>query len=257
MMLRQFFIDVRVWLMSVFGRQTIRARAEEEARFHLAMMEQRLMKAGVPEAEAHVQARRQFGNPTAIRDRTVDSWRYASLDSVVQDIRYGLRLFTRRPGFAAMVTLTLALGIGANTAVFSIVNAVLLQPLPYREPSRLVIVYLRNVRETGTSKLFSSARDYRAFAQARSFEQIAAATWATGGQLLSGRGPAREILAMPASESFFSLLGVAPALGRTFLPGDVERGGGSAVCALLALRRFGVVRGLPGEGLLPMCSKPH
>ncbi len=229
MMLRQFFIDVRVWLMSVFGRQTIRARAEEEARFHLAMMEQRLMKAGVPEAEAHLQARRQFGNPTAIRDRTVDSWRYASLDSVVQDIRYGLRLFTRRPGFAALVTLTLALGIGANTAVFSIVNAVLLQPLPYREPSRLVIVYLRNVRETGTSKLFSSARDYRAFAQARSFEQIAAATWATGGQLLSGRGPAREILAMPASESFFSLLGVAPALGRTFLPGDVERGGCSVV----------------------------
>lgn len=229
MMLKQFLIDVRVRLLALFGRHAIQARAEEEAQFHLAMLEERLMESGVPPGEARLQARRQFGNPTVIQERTVDAWRYASLDALVQDIRYGLRLFTRRPGFAALVTLTLALGIGANTAVFSIVNAVLLQPLTYREPSRLVIVYLRNVRETGTSKMFSSARDYRAFAQARSFELIAAATWATGGRLLKGWGPAREILAMPASESFFSLLGVAPALGRTFLPGDAQRGGCSVV----------------------------
>src|SRR5215475_638390 len=130
------------------------------------------------------------------------------MDALRQDLRYALRLAGRKRGFAAIVVLTLALGIGANTAVFSIVEAVPLRPLPYKDPSRLVSVWLRNVHETGTSKMFDSLRDYRAFARARSFEQTAVATWATGGRLLHGYGPARGILAMPVSESFFALLGV-------------------------------------------------
>src|SRR5205823_3029434 len=146
------------------------------------------------------------------------------LDPLIQDLRYALRLVARKPGFAAIVTLTLALGIGANTAVFSIVEAVLLRPLPYKDPSRLVSIWLRNVHETGTSKMFDTLRDYRAFARARSFEQAAVATWAIGGRLLRGYGPAQEILAMPVSESFFALLGVEPALGRAFVPEDLQRG---------------------------------
>jgi predicted permease len=146
------------------------------------------------------------------------------VDTLIQDVRYALRLVGRKRGFAAIVALTLALGIGANTAVFSIVEAVLLRPLPYKDPSRLVSVWLRNVHETGTSKMFDSLRDYHAFARAHSFEQRAAATWATGGRLLRGYGPAREILAMPVSESFFTLLGAEPALGRAFAPEDVQRG---------------------------------
>jgi predicted permease len=223
-MLKQFLIDVRVRLAAVFARRAIHERADEELQFHLSMIEQRMIESGMPPEVARAEARRKFGNPTLIKEHTLDSWRYAFMDTLIQDLRYALRLLARKPGFAAIVALTLALGIGANTAVFSIVEAVLLRPLPYKEPSRLVSIWLRNVHETGTSKTFGSLRDYRAFARARSFEQTAAATWATGGRLLQGYGPARDILALPASESFFALLGVEPALGRTFAPEDMQRG---------------------------------
>src|SRR5215469_9985373 len=155
------------------------------------------------------------------------------MDSLVQDIRYALRLISRKRGYAAVVTVTLALGIGAITAVFSIFDAVLLRPLPYRDPSRLVAVWMRNIHETGTSKIFDSLRDYRGIAQAHSFEQTAAATWAVGGRILRGYGPAREILALPVSESFFGLLGVAPAMGRAFGPEDLKRG-----CSLVVSDRM-------------------
>src|SRR5262249_13798317 len=115
-------------------------------------------------------------------------------------------------------------GIGADTAVFSIVDAVLLRALPYKDPSRLVSIWLRNVHETGTSKIFDSLRDYRAFARARSFEQTAAATWATASRLLRGHRPALGVMAMPVSESFFALLGAEAALGRTFAAEDMQHG---------------------------------
>jgi predicted permease len=223
-MLKQFLIDVRVRLAAVFARGALHERADEEVQFHLSMIEQRMIQSGMSPEIARAQARREFGNATLIKERTLDAWPYTFVDALMQDVRYALRLIARKPGFATIVALTLALGIGANTAVFSIVEAVLLRPLPYKDPSRLVSIWLRNVHETGTSKMFDSLRDYRAFARARSFEQTAAATWATGGRLLHGYGPAQGVLAMPVSESFFALLGGEAALGRTFAPKDMQRG---------------------------------
>jgi hypothetical protein len=199
-MLKQFWIDVRVRLAALFARRALLERADEELQFHLSMAERRMIESGTPPEMARAQARREFGNPTVIKEQTLDSWRYAFVDTLIQDVRYALRRIARKPGFAAIVALTLALGIGANAAVFSIVDAVLLRPLPYKDPSRLVSIWLRNVHETGTSKRFDTLRDYRAFGDARSFEQAAAATWAVGGRLLRGYGPARGIMAMPVSE---------------------------------------------------------
>ena len=96
---------------------------------------------------------------------------------------------------------------------------------PYKNPCRLVAIWDKNVRDSGISKNFDSFQDFREVTQhASSFEEVAAATWAVGGRLLSGRGFTRGVFAMPVSESFFPLLGVAPALGRTFATGDSQRG---------------------------------
>jgi putative ABC transport system permease protein len=147
------------------------------------------------------------------------------LETLWQDGFYALRMMRRKPIFTAMVAATLALGIGTNAAVFSIVQAVLLEPLPYKNPSRLVAIWDKNVRDSGISKMFDSFQDFREVTQhASSFEEVAAATWAVSGRLLSGHGFTRGVLAMPVSESFFPLLGIAPAVGRTFRTGDSQRG---------------------------------
>jgi putative ABC transport system permease protein len=147
----------------------------------------------------------------------------------MRDLSYGLRLIRRAPGFSALVAGTLALGIGVNTAVFSILHAVLLEPLPYRDSGRLVAIWDREIHAKGTSKLFDLYSDYENWkADAKSFEKVAALTWAAPmGRVMTGRGQARTVMAIPVTGEFFSLLGVAPALGRTFQAADV--GGGCSV----------------------------
>jgi hypothetical protein len=139
-MLRQFWIDARVRLAALFAKRLIRSRAEEELQFHLAMLEQRNIERGMVPTEARAQARRQLGNPTVITEHTLDSWRYAFVSTLIQDIRYGLRGFRRNPGFAATAVLSLALGIGANTAIFRLFDALLFRPLPVKSPEDLVLV---------------------------------------------------------------------------------------------------------------------
>ncbi len=159
-------------------------------------------------------------------------WKW--LEQSKQDVTYAMRTFARTPGFTVMVILTLALGIGATTAIFSIVNAVLLHPLPYPNADRLVVIWEKLVRDPKAPPIFDSYRDFETWKNSsRSFEQLAPATWATGGQILTGTGPARGVLAMPAGLDFFSLLGVGPELGRTFQPDDLNRG-----CTVVLKHRF-------------------
>lgn len=158
----------------------------------------------------------------------------AWLEDLKRDIAYGLRTFMRAPGFTAVAVLTLALGIGANTAIFSIVNAVLLQPLPYRDPNTLAAVWNSNPRNPNASRLFLSYSDFQDFkSHSHSFDQLAAATWFTGDQLMTGRGSARQVLAIPASVDFFNLLGVSPDMGRTFTADDLNHG-----CTVVLSNRF-------------------
>ena len=234
-MLKQFWIDVRVRLAAVFGRRALHERAEEEVQFHLSMLEERMIESGTPPEIARARARREFGNPTLIQERTLDAWPHALLDTFIQDVRYAWRMFRRAPGFTAIAILTLALGIGANTAVFSILDAVLLRPLPYREPGRLVSILDREIRAGGRATFFDLYSDYENWNRnSRLFEGFAALSWAGGlGRIMTGHGPARSVAVLPVSFDFFSVLGVPPLLGRTFQSADLAGG-----CSIVLSHKF-------------------
>ena len=143
---------------------------------------------------------------------------------LAQDVRYALRQLRKSPAFATLAVLTLALGIGASVAVFSIFDAVLLRPLPYRDASRLVAVWSSEIRHPGT-KLFAPFRDFEEFrSRSHSFDSMAALTWARAGEILTWHGSTHQVIAIPASEDFFPLLGTPAAMGRTFFPQDLQKG---------------------------------
>jgi putative ABC transport system permease protein len=163
---------------------------------------------------------------------TLDRWFW--LDDVARDVRYSLRTWRRKPAFALVAILTLAVGIGAVTAVFSLVQAVLLRPLPYAGADRLVAVWDGHVTDRNLAKIFASYNDFEMWRRdSRTLEQVAALTWATGERTLTGHGDPAVVLAIPASVNFFTMLGVAPAIGRTFEAGDLGRG-----CTLVLASRF-------------------
>lgn len=149
-------------------------------------------------------------------------------DTLFQDLCYAIRLVRKAPGFSAILILTLALGIGANTAVFSVLHAVLLRPLPYEDSNRLVVIWERQIQAKGVTKLFDLYSDYETWkANARSFEGFAAVSWspqASPQRILTGQGPARTVYALPVTADFFPLLKTPAMSGRTFDAGDMGHG---------------------------------
>ena len=146
-----------------------------------------------------------------------------SLDSVWRDIHYACRKLRKSPGFAITVIATLALGIGANTAIFSIVDAVLLRPLPYKNADRLVVVWQTDAAHRGVGAWFDPYREFEEWQRgSRSFEKLAAMSWATTGDTMIWRGKPVGLLALPASTNFFSMLGAEAQIGRTFSQADLN-----------------------------------
>ncbi len=171
------------------------------------------------------------------------------MNALLQDLRYGIRMLAKNPGFTTVAVVTLALGIGANTAIFSVVNAVLLHPLPFPDPDRIVRVLSVRLRDnTGGNASYPDFLDWRA--QNHVFDHMAA--FRTGEFTLTGRGEAAHLSGAVVSANLFSLLGVRPSLGRTFLPEEDTPGatnGGHAVILSHRLwrQRFGGDAGVVGQ----------
>ncbi|MBO0862796.1 MAG: hypothetical protein J2P21_30725, partial [Chloracidobacterium sp.] len=158
-------------LRGLFGDRRANREFDDEIETHLRLLAERYVRQGMTEEEALWAARRQFGNVTLLKETNHEMRGIGIIDSFFQDLLYGLRTLRRNPAGAFVAILTLALGIGANTAIFSVVNAVLLRSLPYRDPDRLVLLsQYRAVAEWdgADGKTFMEWRD-----QAKAFERIA------------------------------------------------------------------------------------
>jgi putative ABC transport system permease protein len=206
----------------------------EEIEAHIALETERLISDGWRPDAAAVAARRSFGNVTRVRERFYESRRWMWFEDARHDARVAFRSLQRSPGFMAVALLTLAVGVGANTAIFGVVNAVLLRPLPYAEPGRLILIEHPPLGGSPTWLRDAWRARARALADFAGFEPSSAAT------LLAGNQP-MQVDAAHVTANFFPLLGIAPAVGRSFSADDA-REGATPVAMLthgLWVRRFG------------------
>jgi predicted permease len=204
----------RVWLrlQTLFRSGRAAQQLEDEVQFHLEQQITENIAAGMSPEKARHAAMRTFGNVTLVQEDTRRTWGWMWLEQFAQDLRFGARSLRKSPGFATVAILTLALGIGANTAIFSVVNAVLLQPLPYPDADRLAIIWsgLGSVNRAvaSTYELFEIRQ------RTKEFDQIGG-IWVTNGTL-PGEGDPQQVKVGVVTANFLSILCPRPALGRFF-----------------------------------------
>jgi putative ABC transport system permease protein len=201
-------------LLSLLRRGRYEREMEDEMRFHLEMQIEQNLEAGMATEEARYAARRQFGNQTWLKEVSRGMWSLNSIETLIQDLRYGVRTLMKSPGFAFVAVLTLALGIGANTAIFSVVNTTLLRPLPYPQPEQLVLIEERGRNMTGMSVAYPNFLDYRE--QNQVFSRMAAYRWRSLD--LTGTGEPERVGGFEVSAGFFETLGIRPIHGRAMRP---------------------------------------
>ena len=219
-----------IWLRmkALLRREELDRDLEDELAHHLEMRAQKHCEAGMDSVEARYAARRQFGNTTAVKERNREMWTFPDLEVLWQDIRYSTRLLMKTPGFATIAVLTLALGIGANTAIFSVVNTVLLRQLPYRDPGHLV--WATNFVPSQRQNLVIADQYAGWRSQSTLFQGIAAYS-ASAEYTLTGVQTPQRLRAGRTTASFLEVLGIVPQLGRNFLP-EEDRPGGPKVVLL-------------------------
>lgn len=207
----------------LFARKRFRGELDEEMAFHREQAEREFVAGGMTPEAARYAAMRQFGNATRVKEKSHEEVGF-SFESVMQDVRYALRQLAMNPGFTAVITLTLALSIGANSAIFSVIEGVLLKPLPYPKAEQIVRLFLTSPEYPKFPLNPFDFRDYRA--RNKSFESMAAFTRADA--QLSGAGEPVELAGFGITSGYFRVLGLKPELGREFdwnaeLPGNGQQ----------------------------------
>ena len=219
--------DVAMRALGLVRRGSMERRLDAEMRFHVEMLTEQHIRAGRSPSDARRAALAAFGGLERFKDDARDEYRSRLVDELGQDIRYAVRVIRRNPGFGVAAALTFALGIGASTAIFSVVHGVLLRPLPYKDPDRLVVLWERQPGR-GNDRNVVSVPNFEAWrSRARSFEGMAALVPLPA---TIGMAPNPEhVMGAEVSPGYFETLGVSPALGRTFASSEEQNGGADVI----------------------------
>ena len=186
---------------------------DDEIRFHLSEEARERAAAGASALQARLAAKKDFGNPTLIREMTRETWGWAGAERLAQDARCTVRMMRRDPGFSAVAVLTLALGIGSTTAILNVVNALVLGRLPFPDADRVMVLFATSPKQ-GLYRDTTSFLDFSAWKQSQAF--TAAAAYRQDRFILTGDGAPEPITGVRASHELLDVLGVSPAIGRTF-----------------------------------------
>jgi predicted permease len=247
----KWFNILRTRLRAMFRRESVLRDIEEEFRVHVEIETETNIERGMPPDEARAAALKSFGNPVRNTERGYEVRGGRWLETLWQDLRYGARMLFKNPGFTLIAVVTLALGIGANTAIFSLVYALLLRPLPYHEPERLVVLSEKSTQAKPGQRgpaAYLNFSDWRQ--QARSFEGMSAVRWS--GFNLTGVDRPAQLNALVVNWNYFQLLGVQPQLGRLFVAEDDRYGAPRTVIISNGMwkERFGGDANIIGKKLL-------
>ncbi len=219
-------------LRALIARRKPAADLDDEIRSHLLIEEQENLEAGMSPEEAHYASLRRFGNVTLTEERSTEMWKWVWFEQLLQDVRYGLGQLRRKPAYTAVAVLTLALGIGANTAIFSLIDAVVLRMLPVEKPDELVLVKHYNPNWGEASPSFTNTL----WEQVRDQQDVfsGAFAWGTDGLDLARGGAVHLANTIWVSGGFFNTLGLRPAAGRLIAASDDQRG-----CPAVAVLSYG------------------
>jgi len=213
---------------ALWGRKRRDRELQEEMQTHLTLAEREEMESGRNRKEAGFAARREFGNVSIAEETTRDMWGWRWLVDFFQDTRYAIRALVQRPGFATVALLTLALGTGATTVMFTVVNGVLLKPLPYPEPEGLVTLQEETEKATEYGNIWAFA--YPNYLDCkRESRSLDMAAWRYSVGTLSAKGEAQYVSARQIAPDLFSTLSIPLARGRAFLPEEDRPGAAPAI----------------------------
>src|SRR5262245_48070870 len=226
-------------LLFYLRRDQFDRELEEEMRFHLEMKAEENLVAGISPEEARYAAQRQFGNQILLREVSRDMWGFRSIETLFQDLRYGARMLLKNPWFTLIAVITLALGIGANTAIFSVTSAIVLRPFDFHDLDRLAWVYETAPQQGNYLSGMSPAAFAHLPRQQKAFAGLAA--FRLSNTNLTGVGEPERVWNSEVTAEFFRLLGFEAAFGRAFLPEEEQAGRGQVAVLGYGLwqRRFG------------------